>query len=372
LKTIFTPLIKLMKNGLFMAAVFAPTLIAVIYYGFITSDIYISESKFVVRSPQRQQSSSLIGSIFSGSGFARSQDDAYTVHDYVLSRDALREVDEKVGMKKAYSDSAIDFVSRFPGLLEDDSFETLFKYYLKHVTITHDSSSNISGLKIRAFSAEQALLLNENLLILSERLVNQINDRGRQDSVKYALAEANEAERKAKEAALALAGYRNQRSVFDPERQSALQLQQVSKLQDELISAKMQLAQIRGLSPENPQIPVLQKRVGAIDQEIATEMAKIAGGGSNSLTNKAADFERLSLERAFADRQLASSMTSLENARNEARRKALYLERIVQPSKPDMSVEPRRLRSIFTVLVMGLIAWGILSMLLAGVREHKD
>jgi capsular polysaccharide transport system permease protein len=160
--------------------------------------------------------------------------------------------------------------------------------------------------------------------------------------------------------------------VFDPERQSALQLQQVSKLQDELISAKMQLAQIRGLSPENPQIPVLQKRVGAIDQEIAAEMAKIAGGGNNSLTNKAADFERLSLERAFADRQLASTMTSLENARNEARRKALYLERIVQPSKPDMAVEPRRLRSIFTVLVMGLIAWGILSMLLAGVREHKD
>ena len=36
-------------------------------------------------------------------------------------------------------------------------------------------------------------------------------------------------------AALALAQYRNKGAVFDPERQSALQLQQVSKLQDELM-----------------------------------------------------------------------------------------------------------------------------------------
>lgn len=363
---------KLLKNGVFMATVFVPTLIAVIYYGFLTSDIYISESKFVVRSPQRQQSSSLLGSIFSSSGFARAQDDSYSVHDYVLSRDALREVDEKLGVKKAYSDSKIDFISRFPGLLEDESFEALYKHYLKQVSITHDSASSITELKIRAYTAEHAFALNETLLVLSERLVNQINDRGRQDLIKYALAEVGEAERKAKEAALALASYRNQRSVFDPERQSALQLQQVSKLQDELIATKMQLAQIRGLSPENPQIPVLRKRVTGIEQEIASEMAKVAGGGSNSLTNKAADFERLNLDRAFADRQLASAMTSLENARNEARRKALYLERIVQPSTPDMALEPRRLRGIFTVLMMGLIAWGILNILLAGVREHKD
>jgi capsular polysaccharide transport system permease protein len=50
----------------------------------------------------------------------------------------------------------------------------------------------------------------------------------------------------------------------------------------------------------------------------------------------------------------------------------LYLERIVQPNKPDMALEPRRMRSIFSTFIIGLVAWGILSMLLAGVREHQD
>ncbi len=289
-----------------------------------------------------------------------------------MSRDALRELDAKLQVSKAYSNNQIDFVSRFPGLFNGDSFEELYKYYVKQIAVNHDSTSNITALTVRAFSAEQAVAINELLLTMSERLVNQINERGRQDLVKYAQAEVNEAEKKAKDAAVALASYRNQRAVFDPDRQSALQLQQVSKLQDELIASKMQLIQVRSLSPDNPQIPVLQKRVTALQQEVDTEMAKVAGSAGNSLTNKAAEFERLNLERAFADRQLASAMTSLENAKNEARRKVLYLERIVQPNMPDIALEPRRVRNIFSTIILGVVAWSILSMLLAGVREHQD
>jgi capsular polysaccharide transport system permease protein len=365
-------LASLLKNRLFLITVLAPTLLAIIYYGFLASDVYTSESRFIVRSPQRQQSSSVLSNILSGSGFARSQDDAFSVHDFVMSRDALRVLEDKLQLSKAYSSTNVDFVSRFPSFLSGDSFEELHKYYSKQVVINHDSTSNISLLKVHAFDPEQAFAINELLLTLSERLVNQINERGRQDLVKYAQAEVSDAERKAKEAALALASYRNQRSVFDPDRQSAILLQQISKLQDELIATKMQLGQITALSPENPQIPVLQKRSAALQKEMDAEMGKIAGAGGNSLTNKAADFERLSLERAFADRQLASAMASLENAKNEARRKVLYLERIVQPNKPDMALEPRRIRNILSTLALGLAAWGILSMLLAGVREHQD
>ena len=372
LKPSLTSLTSLLKNRLFVATVFIPTFIALVYYGLIASDVYVSESRFVVRSPQRQQSSSVLGSILSGSGFARSQDDAFSVHDFVMSRDALRELDAKLQVSKAYGDSKVDFVSRFPGLLSGNSFEELYKYYGKQIAVNHDSTSNITVLTVRAYTADQAFAVNELLLSMSERLVNQINERGRQDLVKYAQTEVSEAEKKAKDAAVALAGYRNQRAVFDPDRQSAIQLQQVSKLQDELIASKMQLIQVRSLAPDNPQIPVLQKRVTGLQQEIETEMAKVAGSGGNSLTNKAADFERFNLERAFADRQLASAMTSLENAKNEARRKALYLERIVQPNKPDMALEPRRIRIILSTFALGLVAWGILTMLLAGVREHQD
>jgi capsular polysaccharide transport system permease protein len=189
--------------------------------------------------------------------------------------------------------------------------------------------------------------------------------------IQFAAAEVEVAEKKAKAAGLVLSRYRNNNSVFDPERQSALQLQQISKLQDELIATKAQLVQVRTFTPDNPQIPSLQKRADTLQSEVSAEMAKVAGGGS-SLTNKAAEYERLALERTFADKQLGAALASLEQARNDAQRKQLYLERIVQPNKPDVALEPRRVRSVLATFMLGLIIWGMLTILVAGIREHHD
>ena len=207
---------------------------------------------------------------------------------------------------------------------------------------------------------------------MGEGLINQLNERGRQDMIRFATAEVSVAEQKAKDAALALSAFRNDKVVFDPERQSTLQLQLTSKLQDEIIATRTQLSQVRSVSPDNPQVPALEKRVASLQTEMDAEMAKVAGNSTGSLTNKAAEYERLALERVFADKQLASAVTSLEQARNDAQRKQLYLERIVQPNKPDVALEPRRLRAIFTTFILGLIVMGVLSILIAGVREHKD
>lgn len=358
------------SNRLFLVTVIAPTLLAIIYFGLIASDVYLSESRFVVRSPERPVATGL-DMLLKGAGFSRSQDDTYNVHDFMLSRDALRKMETQLSLTKTFSSSEIDIFNRFDSLGIDNSFEALFRYYRDLVTVNLDTASSISALQVRAFTAEDAYRMNEMLLQMGEHLINQLNERGRQDMIRFAVAEVTNAEQKAKTAALALSNYRNQKAVFDPERQSALQLQQISKLQDELIATKTQLAQVSTFTPENPQISSLRKRAETIQSEIDTQMSKVAGGGA-SLTHKSAEFERLSLERVFADKQLAAALTSLEQARNDAQRKQLYLERIVQPNKPDIAIEPRRIRAVFATFVFGLISWGILTILIAGIREHRD
>ena len=69
---------------------------------------------------------------------------------------------------------------------------------------------------------------------------------------------------------------------------------------------------------------------------------------------------------------LASALAGYESAMSEAQRQQVYLERIAQPSRPDRAQEPRRLRSVFITFLLGLVVYGIASMVLAGVREHMD
>jgi capsular polysaccharide transport system permease protein len=354
-------------------AVVVPTLLSALYFGFIASDVYLSESRFIVRSPQKQSAGGLGALLLSSgiSGFTRAPDDVYTVHDFMLSRDALFNLDRSLNLKSALSSHHIDRISRFAGLDFDDSFEALHRYYQKQITLTLDTQSSISTLTTRAFSAEQARQMNEQLLEAAEHLVNKLNERGRQDLIRFSASEVADAEHRARDAALALAGYRSKQSVVDPERQTTLQLQQVSKLQDELITTKTQLSQLRAFTPDNPQLPAMQVKAKTLQSEIDSEMAKVTGNGG-SLTTKAAEFQRLALERDFADRRLSAALVSLEQARADAQRKQLYLERIVQPSQPDVATEPRRVRAIASTFVLGLIVAGILSIVLAGVREHRD
>ncbi len=87
------------KYKLFWITVVLPTLAAILYFGFIAADVYISESRFVVRSPERNVASPL-GGLLESTGFTRSQDDSYTVLEFMLSRDALRVLDEKLNLRE--------------------------------------------------------------------------------------------------------------------------------------------------------------------------------------------------------------------------------------------------------------------------------
>ena len=358
-------------NRLFLYTVVIPTLLAIVYYGLIASDIYISESRFMVRSPQKPIQSGVLGSLLQSSGIARTLDDQYSVQNYILSRDALKELNNEFGLAKKFSDSRIDFANRFAALDWDNSFEALLKYYRRRISVELDSKSTISVMQVSAFTAEDAYKINARLLVMSERLVNEMSERGRNDIVRFAANEVKIAEKKAKDAALAVAMFRTDKSVVDPERQSAFQLQQLGKLQEELIATKVQIVQLRSLSPDNPQIPVLNTRAASLQREVDAEMSRISGRGS-SLTSKAAGYMQVALEREFAEKQLAAAMTLLETARNEAQRQQLYLDRVVQPNLPDYPIEPRRIRYTLIVFVLGLLSWAILSMLIAAVREHLD
>jgi capsular polysaccharide transport system permease protein len=87
----------LFTNRLFLASTVLPTALAIIYFGLVASDVFVSESRFVIRSPEPSTASPL-GLILKGAGFARAQDDSYTVQDFMLSRDALQALDKAASL----------------------------------------------------------------------------------------------------------------------------------------------------------------------------------------------------------------------------------------------------------------------------------
>jgi len=358
-------------NRLFLIFVVIPVAISVVYFGFLASDVYVSESKFVVRSPDKPVASGLGLALAGAAGFTSSGNESYTAKAFVESRDGLRAVDADGAFRKAVTSDRIWFGERFGGMHFDQSFESLYKYYLNKVKVDTDVTSSISTLTVRAYTAKDAREINERILRMSEDTINRMNERGRADMIRFALVEVADAKNEARRAGAALARFRNRRGVVDPELQATAKLDVISKLQDELITSRTQLNQLRQFTPRNPQIPALENRLGTLNTEIAEQLGSLTGN-DKSLAANSAEYQRLFAENEIADKQLAGAIASLQEARNDARRQEVYVQRVTQPNLPDAPIEPRRLRGVLATLALGLLAWGIASMLVAGIKEHAQ
>lgn len=357
-------------DRLFVGFVVVPTFLSIIYFGFLASDIYVSEARFVVRSPERKSPAGL-GIVLAGAGFNNAGEEANAAKAFVGSREALRRINSDGAFAKAYTQPAISIFDRFNPFGIDGSFEKLYQYYLDKVLLEADTTTGILTLQVRGYTAMDVYRFNESLLQMSEETINQMNARGRGDLIRYAEFEVTEAQNRARAAGVAIASYRNREGVVDPEMQATAQMAMISKLQDEVIATEAQLSQLREFTPRNPQIATFENRLRTLRGAIRREMSSLAGG-NRSLAATAVQFEKLALEKQFAEKQLTSALASLQEARNEARRQQVYVERIAAPSRPDAPVQPRRLRGVLATLALGLMAWGVASMLRAGVREHAQ
>ena len=360
-------------DWLFVVTVLAPSVLGVVYYAFVASDVYISESRFLVRTPQRggEGAASGLSAFLQTTGFARATDDTYSVHDYVQSRDASNELDATMQLRKLYSAPGLDLFARFGGVDRDKSLEAFNLYYQKKVDIEYDPSSAITTLTVRAYSAKDSHDINERLIQMSERLLNAMNERSRRDLVEAAEREVRIAETQDLAATQRLIEFRAKGNVLDPVGEAGIALARVGRLHDDLLAAEAQLDQLRRLSPANPQITTLQANIDQQRRMLAAE-SKDATGASASLNAKSGPLGRLQLDKDFADHSLAAALGDLDNARGEVIRKHLYLERLVQPNLPDIAMEPRRVRGAFTIVAIGFIAWGVFGLLRAIVREHRD
>lgn len=360
-------------NKLFLLVVIIPTLVSSVYFGLIASDVYISQSKFIIYNPQSASPVTGITGLLEGVGIGNNTSYASSaVHDYLLSRDALSALQGVLPYRKMVSSQSIDPFSRFGGWIwYDRTFEQLYRYYNRMTDDTVDTSSNISTLNVNAYTASDAQKINQQLLIQAQILVNEINKRADRAIVRFYEKNVRLTEAKAKAATEALAHYRNTAKVFSPAPEANIQAQLVQRLQDQKLAAQVQLGQMIKSTPKNPRVSVLKNTITALRRQIDQQTAKIVGN-SSSLASKSAQYERLRLSQSFAEKELAAALSSLELAQIEAQKQQLFIETIVAPNKPDEALEPERIHGILATLIVSLLLWGVLSVVIGGIREHHD
>ncbi len=347
-----------------------PTMVASIYFGLFASDIYVSESRFAIRSANAGTSVSGLAAILSSPIASGGGQDTSVIADYTHSQDMLQQVRERLDITSHYSNTSVDLLSRLDTGATD---EQLLEYFQKHVMLVRDSASDVLTLKVRAYEPGMAQQLAQLIIELNESLVNTLSIRIEEDALETARREVERASEKVLQASSQMTRFQNANASLNPAAESSAILSVVTGIENKLVEARAALSEKRAyMRDTSPEVITLKNRVNALSRQLRLEKGRVVGDGTEGqqMNNLIESYQPLVLEQEMAQQQYASALTSLEVARVEAQRKKQYLVTFIQPNLPDEAIEPRRLTEIVTVLLFSFLAYLIGGLMWSALKDH--
>lgn len=349
-----------------------PSLALFGYLAFVASDQFIAVAKFAVRGAAFEQPVDL------PSGAARPSNmpmvvgqDAYIIVSYIKSHKVIQDIAERVDVRAVYQHPVADFWERLP---KDASAEDLVDYWNKRVQASVDGPSGIVTVRVRAFTADDAVRVLNAIIRASENLANDISARARRDMVWRAENEVNRAMAVAQTALNDLQNFRERVGILDPVSSATMTNSLLLQLLGEKIRAENELYVLQRVSPDNvvsqrlisTNIDSLQKQINTLKDSLTGQSAE-----GKSIAAALVDYERLEMQRVLSQKLLGLAQESLQRAAQRAIRQNIYVTTFVSPYIPQESEYPRRWQMWIMYSIFITITWGIFTLLIATVNDHR-
>jgi len=361
---------KLLKSVTFWLFFVIPMALGTTYYQKYASYQYETTAHFTIEKSGVFQSDPL-GALTGLSGNVSSTRDALIIKDFIESREVIEQTKSDFDIKKLYARNDKDWLSR----LEDNaSIENILDYWKTKVSIEFDTTSGIAELSVFAFEPEEALLVINSVLKVSEKLINNLSEKSRQDSLSFARSELKKAEKNLKEVRTKVKQFRDTEQVLSPEKDIETKFSLVASLEADLAKAEAELRSLRiSLHDKSPKVKAAKNKYASLKRQVQKERARsIRSKGNNSKTigGLIARQEALLTEQEFAERSYASTLLNMEQARIDAIQQHRYLTIIVNPQLPESAAKPDQPHDYIVLLLSCLLLWGIVGLIIASIRDH--
>jgi len=342
--------------------------IAVVYFGFIASDRYVSRAEIVIK--QADQIKMLPDALsMLGLGGSNHQD-VLLVQDYLKSPDLLGKLDKELGLKTHYQSHDVDYFSRLPDNVSQEQF---IQYYRNHLTIHLDDLSGVLTIELQAFDPAYGQRVVGVMLKESESFINKLSHQVALEQLAFVEKEVNRAYQRVQDEKAKVLDFQNTHHLISPETTSTARLGVVSQIEGELAQQQAQLKQLQSyMKATAPAVISVQARVDALTEQLAQEQRRLTGTDKDAMNEVTARYMDVQTQATLAADIYKTGLISLEQARVEAYRKLKHLLVITQPTQAQDAEYPRRLYNLATIGVLLCLFYGLIVMGLATLREHQD
>jgi capsular polysaccharide transport system permease protein len=357
------------EGGIFRVALIV-CLLALVYWGFIASDRYVSQAHVIIQRTDLASGQSMdFGSLLAGTGGNRR--DELLLRDYLLSLDMLRKLDARLGLRAHYSDRARDPLTRM--WAKDVADEWFHQYYLSRVSVELDEYSGVLVIKAQGFNAKTAQAITRMLVQEGERAMNDMAQQLAADQVEFVAKQVAKMAERFRKTRQDVIRYQNQKGLASPQNMAEQLSGAIGHLQAQRTELQTRRSALLGyLEPRAAAVVELDLQIGAIDKQLVQEQSRLTSPGGKALNSTVEEYQRLEMAAGFANDVYKTALVALEKGRVEATRNIKKVSVIQTPTLPVSPLEPRRIYNIAVSILMTLLIAGVVHLLAAIVRDHKD
>jgi capsular polysaccharide transport system permease protein len=365
-------LASLTPQKLKIALVAVPALLVALYFGVIAPDRYVSESTVALRQAGAD-TSALPGAALLLAGIAPpSREDTLYLRQYIESLGLARKLDVRLKLRAHFETQARDPIAK---LENGASQERFLDFFRSHVDVRMDEMSSTLTIRTQGFNPQFAHRLNSAILEESERFVNEMSHNLAREKLRFAEGELARSAQRLQEAKGELLSFQNRNRLLDPMAQAQASASLTAQMQASISKSEADLRQLRTFMNEDAyQVQALRSQIDATRAQLELERNRATGTGKQSekFNALAMDFQALEMKAQFALDAYKLSLAAVENARIDATRKLKSLVVIEPPTLPETAEYPRRIYSILTALVISFLVYGVVRLVAATIREHRD
>lgn len=350
----------------FILMVVIPSIMAGMYFAFVATDQYIAEARFAVRSLADDGSNE--NADLNIMQMQAASQDAFVVTSFIHSAEILKRLDGKVDYRTMFTNPSADYFSRFDS---HESAEGFLDYWNDQVLAYIDGPSGIVTLTARTFDPRDSVALVSAIVGESEKLVNELSLRARDDMMKSFRAEVERTSRLYQDALAELNRFQQQSGLLTPE----LQAQETGKLLTGLLAKKLELESRlfvlqQSSGTDAPSYRQLLRGRESLDQQIEDMRGQMTGKDA-SLANVITSYSSVETDRLVAEKLYEAARRNYDLALAAAMRKSLYLSVFVRPYLPEEALYPKRFTTPLLIFLGLFISWVTLSLIWASVEDHR-
>ena len=363
----------LTPGNLRIGTIAVPWLLAAAYLTVFASDRFVSQSIVAVHDEGSTSAvptgADALSAMF-GTSMA-SNEDQFMLEAHILSNDMLKQIDEKLDLRQAYSSPELDFIFRMDADATRDEF---LEYYRRRVEILVDDTAGLVTIRTQAFAPEVAQAVNQAVVSISEQFINESSHRLAREQMSFAEEELDKARTRLDGVRERLQAFQAKHGILDPAAQAAANTGLTAELQ--AIQARYE-AELKGmlayLNDDAPQVAAIQAQITGVREQLRAERARsIVDDDGVSLNVLAGQYQELLAELGFVSDAYRGALMALETARIESTRKLKSLVLVESPALPESAEYPRRVYTLFA-LFMGLtLVYGIGRLVVATIEDHLE